>query len=60
VLAYNAFLKSNRNTMTKLENFAQDLHTLLTTGAPLSMAKEPVATALSVTNAVQGAPLYAR
>jgi biopolymer transport protein ExbB len=60
VLAYNAFLKSNRNTMTKLENFAQDLHTLLTTGAPLSIAKEPVATALSVTNAVQGAPLYAR
>lgn len=35
VLAYNAFLKSNRKVMAELENFAQDLHTLLTTGAPL-------------------------
>jgi biopolymer transport protein ExbB len=35
VLAYNAFIKSNRVAMAKLENFAQDLHTLLTTGAPL-------------------------
>ncbi len=35
VLAYNAFLKANRKVMAELENFAQDLHTLLTTGAPL-------------------------
>ncbi len=35
VLAYNAFVKSNRAVMASLENFAQDLHTLLTTGAPL-------------------------
>jgi biopolymer transport protein ExbB len=58
VLAYNAFLKSNRNMMAKLENFAQDLHTLMTTGAPLSMAKEQ-ASSLSAST-VQGAPLYAR
>jgi biopolymer transport protein ExbB len=60
VLAYNAFLKSNRNMMAKLENFAQDLHTLLTTGAPLTMVKVQAVTALSVANTVQGAPLYAR
>jgi biopolymer transport protein ExbB len=60
VLAYNAFLKSNRNMMAKLENYAQDLHTLLTTGAPLLMAKDQVATDLSTANTVQGAPLYAR
>ena len=35
VLAYNAYVKSNRNVMAALEHFAQDLHTLLTTGAPL-------------------------
>jgi len=35
VLAYNAYVKSNRNIMSELESFAQDLHTLLTTGAPL-------------------------
>lgn len=35
VLAYNAYVKTNRKTMAELENFAQDLYTLLTTGAPL-------------------------
>ncbi len=35
VLAYNAFVKSNRKAMAQLEDFAQDLHTLLITGAPL-------------------------
>jgi biopolymer transport protein ExbB len=35
VLAYNAFIKANRGIMAELESFAQDLHTLLTTGAPL-------------------------
>ncbi len=60
VLAYNAFLKSNRNMMAKLENFAQDLHILLTTGAPLSIAKSQTATSLTAGNTVQGEPLYAR
>ncbi len=35
VLAYNAFVKQNRIITTMLDTFAQDLHTLLTTGAPL-------------------------
>lgn len=35
VLAYNAILKANKKQMAYLENFAQDIHTLLTTGAPL-------------------------
>lgn len=35
VLAYNAFLRANRSVMALLEHFAQDIHTLLTTGAPL-------------------------
>lgn len=35
VLAYNAFVKQNRVITTMLDTFAQDLHTLLTTGAPL-------------------------
>ena len=37
VLAYNAFVKANRNCMASLESFAQDLHTLLTTGAVLKI-----------------------
>jgi len=35
VLAYNAFVKANRSLMAQLEYFAQDIHTMLTTGAPL-------------------------
>ncbi len=35
VLAYNAFVKQNRNLLAILENFAQDLHVALTTGARL-------------------------
>lgn len=35
VLAYNAYVKANRTLMAQLEQFAQDIHTLLTTGAPL-------------------------
>lgn len=34
VLAYNTFIKANRGVQAELEGFAQDLHTLLTTGAP--------------------------
>jgi len=36
VLAYNALVRSNRNLVGQFENFAHDLHILLTTGAPLS------------------------
>lgn len=35
VLAYNAFVKQNRNMTATLDGFAQDLHVLLTTGALL-------------------------
>jgi len=38
VLAYNALVRSNRNLVGQLENFAHDLHILLTTGAPLAAA----------------------
>jgi biopolymer transport protein ExbB len=40
VLAYNALVRSNRVLMAQIENFAHDLHTLLTTGAPLSAGGE--------------------
>ena len=39
VLAYNAFLKQNRTISANLDAYAQDLHTLLTTGAPLVVNK---------------------
>ena len=42
VLAYNAFVKYNRTMTANLENFAQDLHTLLTTGAPLAVKNHHV------------------
>ena len=35
VLAYNAFVKQNRIINATLDSFGQDLHVLLTTGAPL-------------------------
>jgi biopolymer transport protein ExbB len=35
VLAYNAFVKKNRIINATLDGFGQDLHVLLTTGAPL-------------------------
>jgi biopolymer transport protein ExbB len=35
VLAYNAFVKANRNILANLDSFAQDLHITLTTGAPM-------------------------
>ncbi|MDO9365835.1 MAG: MotA/TolQ/ExbB proton channel family protein [Methylotenera sp.] len=37
VLAYNTFVKKNRMIMASLDGFAQDLHTLLTTGAALAV-----------------------
>lgn len=42
VLAYNAFVKANRNCMASLESFAQDVHTLLTTGAALKIKAKTV------------------
>jgi len=36
VLAYNAFVKANRNILNQLDHFAQDLHILITTGAMLT------------------------
>ncbi|MEZ0232975.1 MAG: MotA/TolQ/ExbB proton channel family protein [Methylophilaceae bacterium] len=38
VLAYNALVRSNRVLLSQLESFANDLHVLLTTGAPLVVA----------------------
>jgi biopolymer transport protein ExbB len=35
VLAYNALVRGNRVLLAQVESFAHDLHTLLTTGAPL-------------------------
>lgn len=35
VLAYNAFVKQNRIILATIDTFGQDLHVLLTTGAPL-------------------------
>jgi len=47
VLAYNALVRSNRVLMSQLENFAHDLHTMLTTGTvlPASTAPKQPATA---------------
>lgn len=36
VLAYNAFVKANRDIVNTLDQFAQDLHILITTGAALA------------------------
>ena len=56
VLAYNAFIKQNRIMMGQLESFAQDLHTLLTTGAPLLMRKAGVTNAPVAIHATKGVP----
>lgn len=39
VLAYNALLKSNRNIMSQINQFAEDLHILVTTGSVLKNDK---------------------
>lgn len=52
VLAYNAFVKSNRNTAHQLDSFAQDLHVLITTGTVLIKKKvEKSKAAAKVSNA---------
>jgi biopolymer transport protein ExbB len=52
VLAYNAFVKQNRVITSMLDTFAQDLHTLLTTGAPLLVKNQKAKQANNV-NALQ-------
>ncbi|MES2499125.1 MAG: MotA/TolQ/ExbB proton channel family protein [Pseudomonadota bacterium] len=42
VLAYNAFVKQNRVITATLDGFGQDLHVLLTTGAPLVIKQQNV------------------
>jgi len=46
VLAYNALVRSNRVLMAQLDSFANDLHVLLTTGAPLTHGNTPGESAL--------------
>lgn len=42
VLAYNAFVRLNRNLLTQTESFAQEVHVLLTTGAALKDSQQHV------------------
>ena len=53
VLAYNAFVKQNRVITSMLDTFAQDLHTLLTTGAPLVVKNHKSKQAKNNANALQ-------
>ena len=53
VLAYNAFVKQNRVITAMLDTFAQDLHTLLTTGAPLLVKNQKAKQANNNVNALQ-------
>lgn len=57
VLAYNAFVKSNRTILANLEHFAQDLHTLITTGAVLNTKTAiPVNAATKPLDKIEGVP----
>lgn len=42
VLAYNALVRSNRNLIGQIEHFGDELHTLLTTGAVITMKESTV------------------
>jgi biopolymer transport protein ExbB len=53
VLAYNAFVKQNRVITNMLDTFAQDLHILLTTGAPLVVKNPKIKPINSSVNAMQ-------
>jgi biopolymer transport protein ExbB len=53
VLAYNAFVKQNRVITAMLDTFAQDLHTLLTTGAPLVVKNQKAKPAQNNAKALQ-------
>jgi biopolymer transport protein ExbB len=53
VLAYNAFVKQNRVITSMLDTFAQDLHTLLTTGGPLVVKNQKAKQTKNNVNALQ-------
>jgi biopolymer transport protein ExbB len=53
VLAYNAFVKQNRVITSMLDTFAQDLHTLMTTGAPLVVKNQKAKQTKNNVNALQ-------
>jgi biopolymer transport protein ExbB len=53
VLAYNAFVKQNRVITSMLDTFAQDLHTLMTTGAPLVVKNQKAKQTRNNVNALQ-------
>jgi biopolymer transport protein ExbB len=53
VLAYNALVRSNRVLLGQLENFAQDVHILLTTGAPMAAANTPATDAAPAKTPIQ-------
>jgi biopolymer transport protein ExbB len=53
VLAYNAFVKQNRVITSMLDTFAQDLHTLLTTGAQLIVKNQKAKQTKNNVNALQ-------
>jgi biopolymer transport protein ExbB len=55
VLAYNAFVKQNRIITASLDAFAQDLHTLITTGATLSQSAHKPKTVTNINTAVHHA-----
>jgi biopolymer transport protein ExbB len=42
VLAYNAFVRMNRNLLAETEAFAQDVHVLLMTGSALNVELQDV------------------
>ncbi len=52
VLAYNSLLRDNRLLMLKIESFAHDLHSYLTTGMPLVNLEIAEAASVSQTTAV--------
>lgn len=54
VLAYNAFVRSNRLTLAKLDSFAHDLFALLTTGSPVNASVQHTATVAPLQAAARG------
>lgn len=58
VLAYNAFVRSNRNLLATTDSFGQEVHVLLTTGAPLREATQQQGAAASEGKPVAAASLH--
>lgn len=48
VIGYNALTRGNRVLLSRLEAFAHELHTFVSTGQPLSAGAEPAAAAATV------------